>query len=307
VSEAPHITPHITQAEPTVELCWHARAGQGAVTAARILAQAAIRGGKYAQAFPEFGPERSGAPVKAYNRVSVDPIRIHSPVLRPNILAVADPTLLLPGVFVGATPDACAVVNSTEPPEALAAKVLTPTLYVLDATAVDGGGLGARHPTVVMLGALAHLPGLPTLDELLLQVKEELEGRVAPAVVGANLRAVQKAFELAVCVRAEAAWSAAPVAAPSEPSAAAMPLGGTVESPGSAIGYRTGEWRTLTPILNSRCNNCLLCWFLCPDAAVVVRGGKVVGFDLDHCKGCGICAEVCPPKVKAIEMEAERR
>ena len=82
-----------------------------------------------------------------------------------------------------------------------------------------------------------------------------------------------------------------------------MPLGGIVAEPGSTHEYRTGGWRTYKPLLEAeRCSNCLTCWILCPDSAVLVEDGKVVGFDYEHCKGCGICAKECPAKCQAIRM-----
>ncbi|MDD3926460.1 MAG: 4Fe-4S binding protein [bacterium] len=85
-----------------------------------------------------------------------------------------------------------------------------------------------------------------------------------------------------------------------------LPIGGIVDEPGTAMAYKTGDWRTLRPIHNSeKCINCLACWIYCPDSAIILKDGKVESIDLEHCKGCGICAHECPPKVKAIEMVDE--
>lgn len=84
--------------------------------------------------------------------------------------------------------------------------------------------------------------------------------------------------------------------------------GGTILEPGSASAYDTGSWRLLTPTLHEdRCVHCLFCWLYCPDGAIVVQDGKMVGFDYDHCKGCGLCEKVCPEKANAIEMVWERK
>jgi 2-oxoacid:acceptor oxidoreductase delta subunit (pyruvate/2-ketoisovalerate family) len=75
---------------------------------------------------------------------------------------------------------------------------------------------------------------------------------------------------------------------------------------GSSVAYRTGDWRQDRPVLDlERCIHCLFCWLYCPDSAVLVRDGRVLGIDYEHCKGCGICAAVCPPKAKAIHMVPE--
>lgn len=86
-----------------------------------------------------------------------------------------------------------------------------------------------------------------------------------------------------------------------------LPEGGVIPEAGTAVANKTGAWRTATkPIIDlSACIHCLRCWIWCPDAAVNLEGERVVGFDYDHCKGCGICEQVCPPKVHAIRMVPE--
>jgi pyruvate ferredoxin oxidoreductase delta subunit len=85
-----------------------------------------------------------------------------------------------------------------------------------------------------------------------------------------------------------------------------LPIGGLILEGGTSERYKTGGWRSLRPIWNKeRCIGCLFCWIYCPEGAVIVEDEKVVGIDLEFCKGCGICANECPPKVKAIEMKLE--
>ena len=85
-----------------------------------------------------------------------------------------------------------------------------------------------------------------------------------------------------------------------------MPIGGMIVEAGNSDEYLTGAWRTYRPVhVEDRCIHCLRCWILCPDSAILVKDGKMVGFDYDHCKGCGICARECPPKCHAIEMKLE--
>lgn len=87
-----------------------------------------------------------------------------------------------------------------------------------------------------------------------------------------------------------------------------LPLGGIIDEPGTAMKYETGDWRTQRPVLNKeKCINCLQCWIYCPDNAIILKDGKVDGIDLEHCKGCGICAYECPTKVKAYEMVDEEK
>jgi pyruvate ferredoxin oxidoreductase delta subunit len=85
-----------------------------------------------------------------------------------------------------------------------------------------------------------------------------------------------------------------------------IPLGGVITEAGNSDEYETGSWRSSRPIRDeSKCIHCLLCWIYCPDSSVIVEDGKIVGVDLSHCKGCGICAKECPPKVQAITMVDE--
>ena len=85
-----------------------------------------------------------------------------------------------------------------------------------------------------------------------------------------------------------------------------IPIGGLIIEAGSAKEYKTGDWRTFKPVIDkSKCINCLQCWIYCPDSSILAKDGKQVGFDYEHCKGCGICASVCP--VKCIEMVKEEK
>jgi len=85
-----------------------------------------------------------------------------------------------------------------------------------------------------------------------------------------------------------------------------IPIGGLILEPGSSLTYKTGSWRSRRPIHDpEKCINCMRCWILCPDDAIIVEDGKVTGINLDYCKGCGICAFECPKKVQAIEMVLE--
>jgi len=85
-----------------------------------------------------------------------------------------------------------------------------------------------------------------------------------------------------------------------------IPIGGLIIEAGNAEKYETGSWRSFRPVRDDeKCIHCLTCWIYCPDSAIIVEDGKVVGVDLDHCKGCGICARECPKKVQAITMVKE--
>jgi len=93
-----------------------------------------------------------------------------------------------------------------------------------------------------------------------------------------------------------------------EPGYKELPMGAKILEAGNSEQYETGGWRTYMPVHDAeKCTHCLLCWILCPDGAIIVKDEKWTGFDLKHCKGCGICAEECPPKIKAITMIQEQK
>ena len=85
-----------------------------------------------------------------------------------------------------------------------------------------------------------------------------------------------------------------------------LPPGGIIDEAGTAVEFKTGDWRAQRPVWHAdRCTHCLQCWIYCPDSAVLVADEKCLGPDYDYCKGCGICAQICPPKAHAIEMVGE--
>ena len=133
-----------------VEIRWHGRGGQGTVTAAKVFANACLSGGRYVQAFPEYGPERSGAPLKAYNRVSAKQIRMYCPVLNPKYVVVADATLL-EGIDVtgGVTDDAVFIVNTAKTPKQMREQLelkQTQEVFTVDATKIAVDCIGRALP-----------------------------------------------------------------------------------------------------------------------------------------------------------------
>lgn len=167
----------------TTEIRWHARAGQGAKTAAHLLALAFLRAGKNVQAFPEYGPERRGAPVRAYTRVSDRPIRRHDSVVSPDLVVVLDPSLAHEaGVAEGVGPETLVLVNAEEPPPGLPqARVLcVPAARLADTT-------GSRFANVVMIGAVAAALGDPPLETLEEQACDLLAGKSDPRAIAAGI------------------------------------------------------------------------------------------------------------------------
>lgn len=181
-----------------IEIRWHARGGQGAVTAAKALAEAALAEGQYIQASPEYGPERSGAPIRAYNRLSDAPIRIYGQVSNPQVVVVLDPTLLgSEDIFEGTSEEALVLVNSPLPPERLREqlKVHGRKLYTLDATKIALEEIGRPFPNTPMLGAVAKVIKSFPISGVLKQLEESLGKKLSRKVVEGNLKAVMRGHD----------------------------------------------------------------------------------------------------------------
>lgn len=183
----------------TVEIRWHGRGGQGTVTAAKVFADACLSGGRHVQAFPEYGPERSGAPLRAYNRVSSKELRMHCPVLHPSIVAVADATLLdAINVAEGAPDNAMFIVNTAKDPKEVRAKINAKDgqkIYTVDATKIAIECFGRPMPNSPMVGTLAKISGLITLEQVLEDVKKSFGKKFSQKVIDGNLEAARRGYE----------------------------------------------------------------------------------------------------------------
>jgi pyruvate ferredoxin oxidoreductase gamma subunit len=175
-----------------IEIRIHGRGGQGSVTAAEILAQAAFKDGKFSQAFPAFGVERRGAPVQAFARIADHKIRTRAQVYEPDIIIVQDSTLLdVLDVFAGLKGDGRAIINTGKTPDELGithnAKVTT-----IDATKLALEILGRPITNTTMLGAFAGATGTVSIDSIVAVVKERFTGKLADN----NERALNEAYKL---------------------------------------------------------------------------------------------------------------
>ena len=180
------------------EIRWHGRGGQGAVTAAKMVAEVALGQQKFFQAFPEYGPERSGAPIVAFTRISDEPIQIFSGVEHPQIVAVLDPTLLtIVDVTKGAPDDAVVLINSDLPPAKLRAKskIKGRRLYTVAATKIAVETIGRSIPNTPMVGALVRISGLFPLDSVVEFLRAVFGKKFPPKVVEGNVAALTRAYE----------------------------------------------------------------------------------------------------------------
>ncbi len=177
-----------------IEIRWHGRGGQGAVTSAELLAKAAISEGKFAQAFPSFGPERRGAPVVAFNRISATkPIRVRAGITEPDIVVVLDATVLrVVNVVDGLKDRGMVIVNSKRPLPDLRKEFSNRCrLAVIDATRIARETLGVPIVNTTMLGALIKAAGVVKADSLVEPLNERF-GRLAERNINAMKRAIEE-------------------------------------------------------------------------------------------------------------------
>lgn len=184
-----------------LEIRWHGRGGQGAKTAALLFGEAALDTGKFIQAFPEYGPERMGAPVQAFNRLSDEPIRSHSGIKSPKIVVVLDASLIEPArVTAGLAEDGILLVNTTEGAAELKQRLGLPAtvrVYTVDASRIATEEIGKDVPNTPMLGALVKVTGLFELEPMMAAIRHKLETkfRGREKLIETNLKSIRRAFE----------------------------------------------------------------------------------------------------------------
>jgi pyruvate ferredoxin oxidoreductase gamma subunit len=182
-----------------IEIRWHGRGGQGTVTAAKVLADACLSGGRNVQAFPEYGPERAGAPLRAYNRISEKVLRMHCPVLNPGVVAVVDATLLdAINVGEGALDDAVFVINTAKDPKEVRQKLKakpSQKVFTVDASKIAVETIGRSMPNASMLGAVNKATAIVTMEVLLEDVKKSFGKKFAQKIIDGNIAAVKRGYE----------------------------------------------------------------------------------------------------------------
>ena len=182
-----------------IEIRWHGRGGQGAKTASLLLADAAFNTGKYIQGFPEYGPERMGAPITAYNRISDKPITIHSNIYEPDYVVVVDDTLLetVP-VTSGLKNTGAIVINTTKNAEEIKGllKGYEGKVYKIDARKISEEALGRYFPNTPMLAAIVKVSKVMSDEELLNDMKGSFKHKFAkkPEVIEGNMKALEMAL-----------------------------------------------------------------------------------------------------------------
>lgn len=180
-----------------IEVRWHGRGGQGAVTASKILAEAALLSGKFVQAFPEFGPERAGAPVKSFNRISTHPINTHVQISNPGVVVVLDPTLIgMVDVCEGLSNDGVLIVNTSKAPGQMRKEcgMTGGKIATINATDIAMKEFKRNIPNTPMIAALVKVTGILKIEDVLEGFKKQYAGKFSPEVIEANLKAMKAAY-----------------------------------------------------------------------------------------------------------------
>ena len=183
-----------------IEIRWHGRGGQGAKTASLLLADAAFNTGKYIQGFPEYGPERMGAPITAYNRISNNPITVHSNIYEPDYVVVVDDTLLeTVNVTSGLKKDGAIVINTTKSADYLKSVLngYEGKIYTIDARKVSMETLGRYFPNTPMLAAIVKVTNIMNPDDFLKDMEGSFKHKFAkkPEVIEGNMKALKMALQ----------------------------------------------------------------------------------------------------------------
>lgn len=283
----------------------HGRGGQGIKTAGRILGTAFFRAGFEVQDAPRYGAERRGAPIFAYVRASRRVINERGVIQRPDLVVVADETLVrIPaaGVLSGLTPHTVLLIATAARPEVWQERLRIAGPVIALPFAQMSEPLDLRVIGAACTGAAARLVGVISRQDLEQAVKEEL-APLGDAVVAKDLDAALKAYDLMAphtgCVTEGPDPTAAAyerprwIDLPFEEADLAAPV---IHAPATSVAVPTGLWRTMRPVIDyQHCRRCAwICSTLCPDSTITVNPEGYPAIDYEHCKGCLICMANCP-------------
>jgi pyruvate ferredoxin oxidoreductase gamma subunit len=181
-----------------LEVRWHGRGGQGAKTAAMLFAETAIEEGKYGQGFPDYGPERMGAPMRGFTRISEKPITVHSGIEEPQIVVVLDQTLLdSVNVSKGVPDNGMLIINTHLTPKQIREKLDLSgrKIYTLNATQIALDTIGKPIPNTVMLGALIKITNLFNIEDMEKNIAKKFTKKFGEKVAAGNVKAIKRAYE----------------------------------------------------------------------------------------------------------------
>ena len=284
----------------------HGRGGQGIKMASRVLGSALFQAGFTVQDAPKYGAERRGAPIFSSVRAAREPINERGTIYRPDLVVVADDTLLAvpaAGTLLGLDAHTVVLVNSHQSADTWRDRLnIDGRLVILPAGVETEDRAALPHIGATCAGAAACLLGVIERDVLANVIGEEL-AELGPEIVTKNQESALAAFDAMADQRGvveegisiAAADYAIPewVELPFDDAGVSAPV---IRASGNSVQVRTGLWRTMRPVIDyDHCKNCWwVCSTFCPDSAITVTDNTPV-IDYDHCKGCMVCAGVCPP------------
>jgi pyruvate ferredoxin oxidoreductase gamma subunit len=291
---------------------FHGRGGQGIKTASRILGSAFFAEGFEVQDAPRYGAERRGAPILAYVRADRAPVVDRGPIDRPDLVIVADLSLIqvpAAGVMTGLSDSSVLVIASAETPDVWRERLGVSGMIL---TLPPEPAEAAAHIGAASVGAAARLIGQISAASLEDAIRTEL-AQLAPPLIERNVQRARESFSLleahAGCVAEGHEPTRAEAAAPEwvklevEPPVLAAP---DIRRTATSERVPTGLWRTMRPVIDrALCNRCWwICSTLCPDGVIDVGAEREPIIDYEHCNGCLLCAAVCPPHAIRVEPEA---
>jgi pyruvate ferredoxin oxidoreductase gamma subunit len=288
---------------------FHGRGGQGVKTASRIVSTAAFLAGYECQDFPVYGAERRGAAVAAYARISKERILERGVIDHPDLIIVADETLLedpAAGVLSGQESASAVFLNTPSNAAEIGGGRIIPTILTFDITGRTISSLGRASALSAGIGAAAaRMIGIVPEEHLLEAVTEEF-GHLGMAgdILEKNTRICRDVFAALPVVELQARERSIlgrVVGVGSEDVVRGTP---SILDAGNAAQHQTGNWRVERPVIDrARCSRCGLCFVQCPDGAISLDEEGYPLIDYDHCKGCMICRSVCPLHI--VERERE--
>ncbi len=297
---------------------FHGRGGQGMKTASRILGSACFLCGYEVQDAPRYGAERRGAPIFAFVRIDDRPIQERGIIRRPDLVVVADPSLVpvpAAGVLAGLDAHGVLLIAGPEAPESWSERLgLAGPVIGFQPAGLSQDRSGLPFLGTACAAAAARLLGIVPLEVLEQAIREEL-AELGPAVVETNLANARGAFEAVAAHAGQVSPGAEPApdryAAPDWvdlPFEEARVSAAVIHGALTSEAVPTGLWRTLRPVIDyERCNRCWwVCSAFCPDGAIRVEDG-LPRIDYDHCKGCLVCVAQCPPHAIEARPESEPR
>ncbi len=315
------------------DIRFHGRGGGGVVTGARLIAEAALLEEKFVHSFPAFGPERAGAPIAAFTRLSDKKFTIKTEIYEPNIVVVQDNTLLKQiNVLSGIVNQGIVVINHSD--ENILKEDLKPpkniTVAMIDATTIAQKHLGRPVANTGMVGAVVKLTRIVDIENVVIAVKKLFPGSLGEkngqAILAAymNVKIIQNATdELPPKIDAKIEQDSKMISVTNDDPIAIinqwtkekwgyekLPMGTVVPYPGSSKAFKTGDWAAVQPTLvKEKCISCLTCFFVCPDTAIKMDYSEnPKGYPIiltDFCKGCGMCAYECDERALLFPGIAE--